>query len=68
MPSEQMLGTGRMNRTGATATITMPKEALEHWDPGEDGVDMVWFTDGTRLFAVPKADVCVADGGDSDGQ
>lgn len=58
--SVRMLGTGRMNRTGGTATITMPKEALEEWDPGENGADMVWFTDGTRLFAVRKSDVGVA--------
>jgi hypothetical protein len=60
MSDERMLGTGRMNHTGGSATITMPKEALELWEPGDDGVDMVWFTDGTRLFAVPKADVEVA--------
>lgn len=57
--SERMLGTGRMNKTGGTATITMPKEAVELWEPGDDGIDMVWFTDGTRLFAVPKDDVTV---------
>lgn len=57
--TEEMLGTGRMNRTGGTATITMPKEALELWDPGDDGLDMVWFTDETRLFAVPKEQVKV---------
>lgn len=55
-----MLGTGRMNRSGGAATITMPTEAVEHWEPGDDGLDMVWFTDGTRLFAVPKADVEVS--------
>ena len=57
---EDMLGTGRMNRTGGTATITMPKAALEVWEPGENGLDMVWFTDGTRLFAVPKSEVGVS--------
>jgi hypothetical protein len=59
MSEERMLGTGRMNRTGGSATITMPKEALELWEPGDDGIDMIWFTDGNRLFAVPKADVGV---------
>lgn len=59
--SEEMLGTGRMNRTGNTATITMPKAALEEWDPGENGQDVVWFTDGTRLFAVRQDDVGVLD-------
>jgi len=60
MSDERMLGTGRMNRTGGTATVTMPKEALELWEPAEAAFDMVWFTDGTRLFAVPKCDVGVA--------
>jgi len=55
-----MLGTGRMNRTGGSATVTMPKVALELWEAGDNGVDIVWFTDGTRLFAVPKADVEVS--------
>lgn len=59
MSDERMVGTGRMNRTGGTATITMPKKALDLWDPEENGLDMVWFTDGTRLFAVPKEDVTV---------
>jgi len=56
---ERMLGTGRMNETGNTATITMPKEAVDLWNLGENGLDVVWFTDGTRLFAVPKDAVCV---------
>jgi len=61
MNGEKMPGTGRMNETGNAATITMPKEAKEWFDPGENGLDMVWFTDGTRLFAVPKSKVGVVD-------
>jgi hypothetical protein len=62
MPDDQMLGTGRMNRTGGAATITMPKEAVEEYDIGENGIDVVWFSDGTRLFAVPKSEVGVTHG------
>jgi hypothetical protein len=51
-----------MNQTGATATITMPKEALDLWDLDENGLDVVWFFDGARLFAVPKSSVGVTDG------
>jgi hypothetical protein len=54
-----MVGTGRMNKTGGTATITMPKECLELWNLDQNGLDVVWFTDGTRLFAVPKSEVGV---------
>lgn len=61
MPDEQMLGTGRMNHTGGAATITMPKEAVEEYDVGENGRDVVWFFDGNRVFAVPKSKVGVAD-------
>jgi len=57
--TERMVGTGRMNKTGGTATVTMPKECLELWDLDENGLDVVWFTDGTRLFAVPKTEVCI---------
>jgi hypothetical protein len=58
---EEMIGTGRMNQTGGTATITMPKEAVEMWNLDENGFDVVWFTDGTRFFAVRKQDVFVND-------
>lgn len=58
---ELMLGTGRMNLTGGTATITMPKTVLDLWDIEEHGKDMVWFTDGTRLFATKRKDVSVND-------
>lgn len=57
--SEEMLGTGRMNLSGSTATITMPKKAVELWDLDENGLDVVWFHDGTRFFAVRQQDVKV---------
>ena len=57
---ERMLGTGRMNETGGAATITMPKEATDLWNLDENGLDVVWFKDNTRLFAVPKSAVCVS--------
>jgi hypothetical protein len=60
MTDEWMLGTGRMNETGNTATITMPKESLDLWNLDRNGLDVVWFTDGIRLFAVPKSAVCVS--------
>jgi len=56
---ETMIGTGRMNRTGGTATITMPKDAVEEWDLDENGLDVVWFYDGQRMFVVPQSEVTV---------
>jgi len=56
---ETMIGTGRMNRTGGTATITMPKDAVDEWDLDENGLDVVWFYDGKRMFAVPQSEVSV---------
>lgn len=50
-----------MNQTGNTATITMPKKAVELWDLDENGLDVVWFYDGTRMFAVPQSEVSVSD-------
>lgn len=58
---EEMVGTGRMNLTGGSATVTMPKDAVELWDIDENGLDVVWFTDGTRLFAVPRGSVGVGE-------
>lgn len=54
MTDERMLGTGRMNQTGGAATITMPKAAVEQWGVDDNGLDVVWFTDGTRVYAVPQ--------------
>ena len=59
MTNERMVGTGRANLTGGAATITMPKTVVELWDIDENGRDVVWFTDGTRLFAVPQDEVTV---------
>jgi len=56
-----MIGTGRMNLTGGTATITMPKKALDKWDIDDSGLDVVWFYDGTRFFAVRQSDVVVTE-------
>jgi hypothetical protein len=64
MTDERMLGTGRMNETGNTATITMPKEAVDLWNLNKNGLDVVWFTDGDRLFAVRKNAVCVSETGE----
>lgn len=54
---EEMVGTGRMNLTGGSATITMPKDVADEWDVDENGLDVAWFQEGGRLFAVPLSDV-----------
>jgi len=56
---ERMVGTGRVNKTGGAGTITLPKDVLELWDIDENGKDVVWFTDNSRLYAVPKTRVSV---------
>lgn len=54
---EEMIGTGRMNRTGGSATITMPKHVADEWNVEENGLDVAWFQRGSRFFAVPLGDV-----------
>lgn len=55
MTDETMLGTGRINQTGGSATITMPKVVLDKWEIDENGADVVWFADGDKLYAVPRS-------------
>jgi len=61
MTDEEMIGTGRLNKTGGSATITMPAEVLSRWDVDENGKDIVWFDDGMRLYAVPQEQVWVSE-------
>jgi len=58
---ERMVGTGRVNKTGGAGTITLPKDVLELWDIDENGRDVVWFTNGSRLYAVPKTEVTASE-------
>lgn len=54
-----MIGTGRVNKTGGSATVTMPSDVVEMLELESGGKTVVWFRDGKRLFAVPKSEVSV---------
>lgn len=42
----KLLGTGRMNRSGATGTLTVPGDLAHRFDLDADGVDVVYFETG----------------------
>ena len=38
----RLIGTGRMNRSGGTGTLTIPKDIADEFELDSDGVDVVY--------------------------
>jgi hypothetical protein len=38
----RLIGTGRMNRSGGTGTLTIPKDLADRFDLDVEGVDVVY--------------------------
>lgn len=55
----RLIGTGRMNRSGGTGTLTIPKDIAERFDLGADGVDVVYFEheNGVLLKAADEVEL-----------
>lgn len=57
MSDAEMLGTGKMNRVGGSGTVTIPKDALDKYEVGDESEGVAWFEDGDKLYLVPKTRV-----------
>lgn len=52
----QLIGTGRMNRSGGSGTLTIPVPLAKHFDLDDDGVDVVYVKDDDGDIRIKRAD------------
>jgi len=55
----RLIGTGRMNRSGGTGTLTIPKDLADRFDLDTDGVDVVYIDtdDGVLLKRADEVEI-----------
>ena len=55
----RLIGTGRMNRSGGTGTLTIPKDLADRFDLDSAGVDVVYLEteDGVLLKAADEVEL-----------
>ena len=53
----RLIGTGRMNRSGSTGTLTIPKDIAERFDLDTDGVDVVYLETDDGVLLKPADEV-----------
>jgi len=52
----RLIGTGRMNQSGGTGTLTVPKDLAGKFDLDVDGVDVVYLEDDSGDVILRPAD------------
>jgi hypothetical protein len=52
----RMIGTGRMNRSGGSGTLTVPVELADEFDLDNDGVDVIYVDDEDQGVRILRAD------------
>jgi len=55
----RMIGTGRMNRSGGSGLLTVPKDLADEFDVDEEGVDVVYLEkdNGVLLMRADEVDL-----------
>jgi len=53
----RLIGTGRMNQSGGTGTLTVPKDIAGKFDLDVDGVDVVYLEQDGDVILKPADEV-----------